>query len=223
MNVERTNRKKKVSIQVGRDSVRVIAPKRLPERQIGKILERREPWIQAKLAIQQSLPEPREYVSGEPFTYLGRTYSLKVLRGFPPGVKLKNGTLAVSVPRLPAPVAGDRGVRDQLMAWYWNHAERHLREKTRARAQALGVTPASMSLKDYRSRWGSCGVRGDIRYNWRIIMAPPGIVDYVVVHEVCHLRHLNHSPAFWACVESQYPEFRECRAWLKANGISLIL
>ncbi len=223
MNVERTNRKKTVSIQVGRGRVRVIAPKRLPERQIRQILERRGPWIQAKLEIQQSLPGPREYVSGEPFTYLGRTYSLKVLRGFPPGVKLKNGTLAVSVPRPPAAGEGGRGVRDQLKAWYWTRADRHLREKTRARAQALDVTPGSVSLKNYRSRWGSCGVHGDIRYNWRIIIAPPGIVDYLVVHEVCHLRHLNHSSAFWACVESQYPDYRECRAWLKANGITLTI
>lgn len=221
--VERTNRKKTVSIQVGLDRVRIIAPKRLPDRQIRRILEKREGWIREQLLFQQSRPGPREYVSGEPFTYLGKTYSLRVLGGFPPGVKLKNGTLAVSVPRPPAAGEGNRGVREQLKKWYWNCAERYLREKTRARSRALGVTPNSVSLKDYRSRWGSCGILGDIRYNWRIIIAPPRIVDYVVVHEVCHLRRLDHSPEFWQCVESQFPDYRACRDWLKANAITLTI
>ena len=223
IDVERTNRKKTVSIQVGPGRVRVIAPKRLAERQIRKILEKREPWIREQLLIQQSLPDPKEYVSGEPFTYLGKTYPLKVLSGFPPGVKLKNGILAVSVPHPPAGNDGRQDVREELKKWYWNRAERHLREKTRSRARALGVTPGSVSLRDYKSRWGSCGVRGDIRYNWRIIIAPPGIVDYLVVHEVCHLRHLDHSPDFWACVESQFPDYRDCRGWLKTNGITLTI
>ena len=223
VDVERTNRKKTVSIQVGPGRVRVIAPKRLAERQIRKILEKREPWIREQLSFQQSLPGPREYVNGEPFTYLGKTYPLRVLSGFPPGVKLKNGRLSVSVPHPPAGNDGRQGVREQLKKWYWNCAERHLREKTRARARALGVTPGSVSLRDYKSRWGSCGVLGDIRYNWRIIIAPPGIVDYLVVHEVCHLRHLNHSPEFWACVESQFPDYRDCRGWLKTNGITLTI
>lgn len=114
-------------------------------------------------------------------------------------------------------------MREQLKKWYWNCAERHLREKTRVRARALGVSPNSVSLRDYRSRWGSCGILGDIRYNWRIIIAPPRIVDYVVVHEVCHLRRLDHSPEFWQCVESQFPDYRACRDWLKANAITLTI
>ncbi len=223
VNVERTDRKKTVSIQVGPGRVRVIAPIRLADRHIRRLLEKREPWIREQLLFQQSRPKPKEYVSGEPFTYLGKTYPLRVLGGDFPGVKLKNGTLAVSVPRPPAANEGDRGVREQLKKWYWNCAERHLREKTRARARLLGVTPKSVSLRDYKSRWGSCGVRGDIRYNWRIIIAAPRIVDYLVVHEVCHLRHLNHSPKFWACVESQLPDYRDYRDWLKANAITLTI
>jgi predicted metal-dependent hydrolase len=220
IDVERTNRKKTVSFQVGPGRVRVIAPKRLGNREIRRMLEKREPWIREQLLFQQSRPKPKEYVSGEPFTYLGKTYPLRVLTAGSPGVKLKNGRLSVSVPH--SPDAG-QGVREQLVTWYWNCAQRLLGEKTRARALALGVIPKSVSVRHYKSRWGSCGARGDIRYNWHIIMAPPGIVDYVVVHEVCHLRHLNHSRDFWHCVESQFPGYRDCRNWLKANGITLTL
>ena len=223
VDVERTNRKKTVSFQVGPGRVRVIAPKRLADREIRRLLEKREPWIREQLLFQQSRPKPKEFVSGEPFTYLGKTYPLRVFDGVPEGVKLKNGRLSVSIPRLPAGSDASQGIREQLMTWYWNSAERYLRKKTRARARALGVTPKSVSVKNYKSRWGSCSVRGDIHYNWQIIMAPPGIVDYVIVHEVCHLRHLNHSRDFWNCVESQFPAHRDCRNWLKANGIALTL
>lgn len=223
IDVERTNRKKTVSFQVGPGRVRVIAPKRLADREIRRMLEKREPWIREQLLFQQSRPKPKEYVSGEPFTYLGKTYPLRVLDGFTEGVKLKNGKLWVSVPRPRAEKEATRGVREQLRTWYWKCAERLLGEKTRARALALGVAPKSVSVKNYKSRWGSCGARGDIRYNWQIIMAPPRIVDYVVVHEVCHLTHLNHSRDFWNCVESQFPDYRDCRNWLKANGITLTL
>ena len=223
IDVERTNRKKSVSIQVGPGRVRVLAPKRLADRHIRRLLEKREPWIREQLLFQKSLPKPKEYVSGEPFTYLGKTYPLRVLSGCPAGVKLKNGRLSVSVPRPPAGNDAGQVVRELLKTWYWKCAERHLMEKTRARARLLGVTPRSVSLRDYKSRWGSCGIRGDIRYNWRIIIAPPRIVDYLVVHEVCHLRRLNHSPQFWHCVESQFPDYRDCRYWLIVTGITLTL
>ena len=112
-------------------------------------------------------------------------------------------------------------VRNALSDWYECHALKKLIEKTKQYAGIIGVSPNSISVKNYKSRWGSCSSKGDISYNWRIILAPPHIVNYVVVHELCHLRHMNHSPAYWKSVKQVFPDYLVCRKWLKEKGINL--
>jgi len=87
----------------------------------------------------------------------------------------------------------------------------------------MGVAPNSISVRDYKSRWGSCSSKGEISYNWRIIIAPHQIVDYVVVHELCHLKHPNHSPEYWKSVKRVNPEYKEHRQWLKEHGATWIV
>ena len=114
-------------------------------------------------------------------------------------------------------------VKGALEKWYLSHAEDRLREKTARYAKIIGVKPSSVTLKSYKSRWGSCSSKGDISYNWKIIMAPHHIVDYVVVHELSHMIQLNHSPAYWRSVERFIPDYQQCRKWLKVNGVRLEL
>jgi len=83
---------------------------------------------------------------------------------------------------------------------------------------SMGVTPSSVGIKSFKSRWGSCHVNGDIVFNWKIVMAPNRIVDYVVVHELCHLKHHDHSPKFWKAVEKVIPDYKDCKRWLKDNA-----
>jgi len=109
-------------------------------------------------------------------------------------------------------------VRDALTRWYRTHAEQRLREKTEHYAGVIGVSPTAVGFRTFKSRWGSCDSRGLVQFNWKIIIAPNRIVDYLVVHELCHLQQHNHSPGFWKCVESVFPEYKECREWLKRNG-----
>ena len=85
----------------------------------------------------------------------------------------------------------------------------------------LDLKPRSVSVEDFKSRWGSCSVEGDISFNWKIIMAPHGIIDYVVAHELCHMIEHNHSPAFWRHVERIIPDYRDRKDWLKENGAQL--
>ena len=109
-------------------------------------------------------------------------------------------------------------VRDALTRWYRTHAEQKLQEKVERYAGVIGVSPAAVGFRTFKSRWGSCDSRGLVQFNWKIIIAPNRIVDYLVVHELCHLKQHNHSPRFWKCVESVFPGYRECREWLKQNG-----
>lgn len=86
-----------------------------------------------------------------------------------------------------------------------------------------GGTYSRISIRDQKTRWGSCSNKGTLSFNWRLMLAPPTILDYVIVHELCHLTHMNHSPAFWQAVESVYPDYKNARKWLKDHGSELVL
>ncbi|MCY4262404.1 MAG: SprT family zinc-dependent metalloprotease [Candidatus Dadabacteria bacterium] len=219
--VIRTDRKRSASICLDGEGIKVRVPKELSDSYIRDLIEKKSPWIKRKLRETEFVapPRTREFVSGETFSYLGKNYRLKVLNGDAPSVKLREGYLE-------ATVSGSLGTREEqvrslLIKWYQRHAREKLQEKTRRYAKILQVKPRSVSVKNYKSRWGSCSAKGDISYNWRIVIAPQRIVDYVVVHELCHLLEHNHSPDYWRHVERIIPDFRECRQWLKQNSKQL--
>ncbi len=90
-------------------------------------------------------------------------------------------------------------------------------------AHILGVSYGNITIRDQKTRWGSCSSKGNLSFNWRLILAPPNVLDYVVVHELCHRKEMNHSPKFWALVESVMPDYKQYRKWLKENGNKLTL
>jgi len=218
VDVKRTNRKKTASIKIEQGVVQVIVPKNLPQKEIDDLLKQKSDWIRKKLIIQQSVPvsKPKEFVSGESFTYLGRNYRLKVLTGQLQPVKLKQGYLQVTVP---VEQKSDQAlIRKLLQDWYLDRASEKLEQKTVKYAQQIGVQPSKIRVREYKSRWGSCSVRGEVSYNWRIIISPNPVVDYVVVHELCHLIHHNHSKQYWNQVRSIVPDYQSKRDWLKTNA-----
>ena len=87
----------------------------------------------------------------------------------------------------------------------------------------IGVTHNSISIRDQKTRWGSCSSNGNLNFNWRLMLAPPRVLDYVVVHELCHRKEMNHSKAFWHTVEMVLPDYKELRKWLRENGRTLVL
>ena len=221
--VIRTNRKKSASIKIEEGKVKVIIPKTLSQKRLEQLVKEKTPWVRKKLReyAEYQPVKPKEYVSGECFTYLGRNYRLKLVSGDSEQVKLKQGQFVLGVNK---DLSSDKLaglVRDSLLEWYFTHAKERLIEKTQRYAKIIGIEPTSVMVKSYRSRWGSCSSKGEISYNWKIIIAPHHIVDYVVVHELCHLKHHDHSPAFWKSVEQVIPDYRECREWLKVNGLKL--
>jgi hypothetical protein len=221
--VIRTDRKKTVSIKIIEGNVHVIVPKTLSDRKIHQFVQQKANWIRQRLHQQQAIKpfKPKKFVSGEAFAYLGRNYRLELYQGDPGEVKLKHGRFVLLVPE--SLKGDDRAeyIKTQLIRWYVDHANQQLREKSQRYARLIGVSPKSVTVKHYKSRWGSCSIHGDVFYNWRIIMAPHRIVDYLVVHELCHLKHHNHSPRYWRNVEVVMPDHLECRDWLKNNGTSI--
>ena len=217
--VVRTDRKRSASIHLDGEVVKVRVPKTLPENRIRDLIAKRTPWIRIKLKEQSDrlVLKPKEYVSGETFPYLGKNYRLKVIKGGKPFGKLKGGYLQAVVSE--TDTAPETTIKSLLVSWYRRHAELRLAEKTERWARIVGVTPNSVSVRDYKSRWGSCSTKGDVTYNWRIILAPHRIVDYVVIHELCHMLEHNHSSRYWKQVERHVPDWKERRDWLRNNPI----
>ncbi|WP_211465574.1 M48 family metallopeptidase [Collimonas silvisoli] len=215
--VIRTPRIKSARLQVEDGAVAIIVPLALPSERIKKILNEKTRWIKEKLYLhQQAVPvSGKEFVSGEAFPYLGRNYRLKIEAGAFQPVKLKQGRLLVTLPK-----TGDTPqlVRSALIRWYRSQAQQRFAQKVERYAKIVGVKPAAVDIKTFKSRWGSCNVKGEILFHWKVILAPHRIVDYVVVHELCHLKHHDHSAAFWKSVERVIPDYLECKEWLKRVG-----
>ncbi len=218
--VIRTNRSKSADVRVEDGAVSIVVPKGLDSDRITQILDGKRQWIKNKIYLHRdAMPvSSKDFVSGESFTYLGRNYRLKVNRGHFNPVKLVQGRLLVSVPN---GTEQPHMIRNALVRWYKHHAQLKLQEKSQRYAAIIGVEPADVGTKSFKSRWGSCSARGKIDFNWKIIMAPNRMVDYVVVHELCHLIHHDHSAQFWKEVERVLPDYRVCKEWLKANASKL--
>ena len=227
--VIRRPRRKTASISVKPDgTVQVMVPATLPEDRVIELIERKGRWIKEKIAHFEDLKSnysPKEYASGEYFAYLGRNYRLKIVTGSPEDnpVKLAKGWFRIHVPADITAKAHNQLVVDQLSGWYQEHASARLKEKAQNFAQLMGVTPSSIGIKGYKSRLGTCHSDGRVYFNWRIIMAPHAVVDYVVVHELSHLVHHDHSKNFWKCVERVLPDYIERKAWLRVNARRLML
>lgn len=220
--VIRTDRRKTADIRVEDGVVSVVVPTNLALTKVDELLKQRRQWIKGKISLHREAQpvSEKQFVSGEAFSYLGRNYRLKVEKGVFQPVRLIHGRLVVMVPE---GVDQSHMIRNALVRWYKRQAEKKLKEKVDRYAPLVGVEPASVGIRSFKSRWGSCTAKGRIEFNWQIMMAPNRMVDYVVIHELCHLKQHDHSPEFWKEVERVMPDYQPCKEWLKRYGLSLRL
>jgi len=210
-------RRKSIALIVNeRQQLRVLAPKRTSLKDIDAFLHRRAQWIQERLAAP-TLPRLRDqlrpggtlpllgadipvhagpvHTDGEPFRFDGQRFFVD-----------NNQVNHVE--------AAER--------WFREYARRDFSERVDSWGERIGVTPTRIQIRDQKTRWGSASAKGTLSFNWRLVFARPEIVDYVVVHEICHLIRLDHSPAYWALVESHLHDYRQRRQTLKKIGDSLV-
>ena len=223
--IRRGKRKKTVAINITPTSqVLVFVPGFISRGDIGKIVKKKARWILEKQEFFRALaalyPE-KEFISGEQILYLGRKYRLKVKQ------VQKNGSIApkligrrifVSVNRCLSHIEKKKVIKDAVVKWYFSKSEKIIRQRVNRYSEFIGVKPRETKIKDQKKRWGSCSNNGILRFNWRVAIAPMSIVDYVVVHELCHLKIKNHSPDFWKLVSLALPDYQERRDWLKNNA-----
>ncbi|MCX4190810.1 M48 family metallopeptidase [Methylophaga sp. OBS3] len=220
--VIRTNRRKSADIKVEEGAVSVVVPISTSLEKIDELLSSKRQWIKHKITLQREMSpvSDKQFVSGEAFSYLGRNYRLKVERGSFTPVRLINGRLIVTVPQ-----DGNQPhiIRNALVRWFKRQAEQKLVEKVKRFAPIVGVQVPNVGVKTFKSRWGSCTPKGELEFNWQIMMAPNRMVDYVVIHELCHLIRNDHSPEFWNEVARVMPDYQNCRDWLKENSSRLVM
>lgn len=212
----RSKRKTLALIVESDGGLTVRAPLRMKDDDIRQFVMKKEKWIKRKQAqARKDSIRPREFVDGETFTYLGKDYPLQIVPVRYPALVL-NQAFKLSRDEL-------ENAESEFVAWYKKQARGVLTERVSYYAEKHGFEVKKIRISSARTRWGSCSSRGTLSFTWRLVLAPLEILDYVVVHELCHLRELNHSRIYWALVEDILPEYKAHRAWLKEHSGKLRL
>lgn len=229
MTIIRSARRKTAAIKVDLDGASVRVPQHLSTQRIRELVAEKTHWIEQKLTVAEqkrrdlALQNQRNAVlgNGSQVQVQGRNLVLELHQTATVAIAEKAGKLVLQAPR---DLLGDADQRRALVEqWLYALAVQELNFCINVYKQKVGAMPTAVQIKDYRARWGSCKPDGSVQLNWRLIHAPMHIMDYVVIHELCHLLEMNHSKRFWSEVERVDPQYRLNRKWLKDNGWRLTL
>lgn len=218
-------KRKTMQIQIELNgSVKVKAPKGMKDENVLKSVKTKGKWIVQKLAeISKNdyRREEKEFVSGELFMYLGREYPLEIIiddSTKKPEIKIVNDELYIT--NKSKDIDALKIATEQ---WYRSKTSEIILERVEYYQKYFNVKPNNIKVKEQKKRWASCSSKRNLNFNWRCSMAPEWVIDYVVVHEMCHLIHMNHSSDFWQLVENIIPDYKRGREWLRSNGKRMVL
>lgn len=221
----RFSNRKTIALQVRNGEVRISGPHQVSKLELEKWLESKLDWVRTKLdeqqQYQQQIPR-RQYIHGELWPFMGQQIRLLVQRGKKKSFHVNGGELLITLSERSFKPEAER-IASILTDWYKLQAIEILEKKTQQICAELGAQCSAVRLKRTRSKWGHCTPRGVIQYNWLIIQAPEWIIDYLVIHECCHLIHPNHSSTYWDLVAQLMPNYKQAKQWLKHNGHQLIV
>ena len=208
-----------VGLKITENGLVIHAPKRISQSHLESIIVLKADWIRKKLEtlIENKMPE-MQWRHGETLLFMGNTVTLAVEHGIrSKAVEYEPGVLQLAMPN-----HHDQNlIARKVIQWYKKQALVDFTRRLEIFSSKLGVSFASFNLSNAGSRWGSCNSRKEIRLNWRLLQAPPHIINYVVCHELAHLKEMNHSAKFWATVASIYPDYKLAEKELKALSANL--
>lgn len=221
--LKRSDRARHFRMQIGQDrQLTIVVPKRAMRFQIRRFVSEHQSWIKKQVKrIQQeeAVHPPHRYADGEQFYYFGEEVYLKIepqaLKR--PKVAVKEDQMIVRLHKTVSKSEGLRQVKKVIETFYKKKAEEVIHDRLQFFNEHYSFKYNRVSLRNQKSRWGSCSRLKNLNFNWRLIMAPIEVIDYVVVHELCHLKQMNHSPKFWGLVEETIPDYKEVRKWLRKN------
>lgn len=219
------SRRKTFAISIAPDKGIVVKiPLYFPLADIEKLVMEKAEWIAEKyrqMEEQRKDKPTHHFISGETFYYRGTGLVLNlIVNGDRKRIMVKKqaGTLLVVSPSAESAV-----IKDAIEKWYRERAREVITDKVTYFQHFVGKPVGEIRIKEQKSRWGSCSSQGNLNFNWKIVMAPDEIIDYLVVHELCHLLHMNHSKEFWDSVEKIISDYKKREKWLKENGTLLSL
>lgn len=214
----RSSKRRTLTLEVGHQGIRARAPWRMPHSDIQSFIRSKHAWLRRHL---QALPERPAELKLQDGAQL-------LLHGRPMTLRLHSGRAAVSISQqneIMVPVSKshlplEQTVHRKLVKWYKTTAMTILSKRVMENANTMlpGKAVPMLKVRDYRRRWGSCDHRGQLAFNWRIILAPPEVQNYVVVHELAHITEFNHSRKFWQLVAARDPNWKENQLWLEQHG-----
>ena len=221
--IERTKRKKTISLQIKDNKLIIKAPKLVSKKSLDEIIQRKQNWIKQRaiMNFEEKNLRNREFIDNEKFYFRGNAFKLSVIFGQEKSVKIVEDQLIVTLMG-DGPIAM-KATKTLLEEWYLREAFKVLKIRTNELAKIMKVEPRGMKVKNYISKWGSCTIDHKISYNWRIIMAPNHIIDYLIIHELSHIFEPNHSKNFWQYVGKYCEDFQTKRKWLRENGHRFVL
>lgn len=216
--VRRSQQRRALEITVDRGGELILsAPSDVADVTLRDFVQRKRMWVYKQLARKEALTREtrrKVFVDGENFTYLGRTYRLRLVDECDAAVKLQGGRFVMQK------ALASTG-REHLIRWYCERARPWLWAKVQDYASRMEVTPAGIRVQDLGYRWGSCGKGALLYFHWKTILLPARIAEYVVVHEMAHLLEQHHTPEFWRRVERAMPDFERRKVWLAAKGMEV--
>jgi predicted metal-dependent hydrolase len=210
--IRRSDRARRVRVTVGAgEGVEVVLPRRAPARDAEAAVRELRPWIERRLRVlEQAREEARAPAGHVPF--LGEPLRLVPEQGRVRAHRRGDTLVVPDVDALPA-----------IERWYRRVARTQVAPRVERAVAAAGVDYERLSIRGQRTRWGSCSTAGTLSFNWRLLLAPEEVLDYVVWHEVCHLEVMDHSPRFWRLLARHCPDYREHERWLRRYGSALTL
>ncbi len=215
------SKRRTIGFLIDDDGLRITAPRWVPVVEIENAIREKQRWIFAKLNERRErsarrLQPQMQWRDGALLPYLGGELTLRILAAQSAGIACDEAARELSI-SLPAG-AGEQQLKDRVQGWLQAEAKRLFAQRLPIYAEKLGVNYHSFALSSATTQWGSCTAEGKIRLNWRLIHFALPMIDYVIAHELSHLREMNHSPRFWATVQSIFPEFEAAKRALRESG-----
>ncbi len=216
--IEKTDRRKTVSIFIERDgSVRVLAPSKTSDDKIVEAVKAKQYQIFTKLAKWKELNQGkvnRKFVNGQSFLYFGRNYRLSIVEFQDVPLKLTKGYLTIDKRKL-------EKADEVFKQFYKEKGKMKIEERLKVIGNKFGQRPTSIKVMELQNRWASWTPNHGLNFHWKCAMAPIPVIDYIITHEMVHLKYPNHSPEFWNELDKKMPDYKEHENWLKQNGVKM--
>lgn len=220
------DKSKHIRVLMSIEGMRVSKPKRVKFDEVENMLKSKTKWIYKHYMEFQSIKaekHERKWQSGECILYMGSNYNISVLEydGLKTIVNFRDAKFEVFVNKLLADEQKRSSIEIEFRKWFIRMTKKIIEERLELYCKKLGFSYNQFRIKEQKTRWGSCSKKGNLNFNWKLIMAPQWVIDYVVLHEICHLKYLNHSKEYWNMVSLYMPEHKKAQQWLKKKGMGL--